>query len=405
MGFLNSNNFCRWLDIDNTPEFTNDGDFVATDAPSWNFADDAVIGNSDNAWTWDSSLSGIVKCDDVTQTYFDSKGISQELDIKKDKIYCIETELHNGRASDTNFYFYFTDGVKSQLVKQILVVNSTDPYRFYVKADNNYSKVMVVARNDNDMLLTDMYYLKVYEFNECFYALPLIKNDTISVFVNGELDSTSIPFAGLKIGMLVNYAMYIRDIASLNQIIISGTIYSVYADEWVIPVLPPGNIRFVLYDDTIESYDVIYFISNSFQRSISKDFTSVLKYKNAVDALGYQYTDAPTFYNKFRIDIRSGPVQNPENAKGYETYQGDFIKVKSDITRVKEFETRFLDEGAHEAFASMLSHSEILIDNIEYKKNQDSTYEVSYSEFDDTQIGNGIVTLLDADYSSAVKLC
>jgi hypothetical protein len=70
-----------------------------------------------------------------------------------------------------------------------------------------------------------------------------------------------------------------------------------------------------------------------------------------------------------------------------------------------EFQTRFFDEAANEAFFSMLAHSEIYIDGVRYKKQPDQSYSISWSDFDDSKIGNGSVNLLRVDYSAAVINC
>ena len=403
MAFLNTNNFCKWLDPVNTIEFTKDGSFAKTDAPDWNLSDDAVIGNSEVAFAWDPSSGGILKADDLTQTFFDSKGLSQSLNIKKGNIYCFDTHLHNGRASETIFYFYFVSGNNNQLVKTIVTNNDTEFYKFFIKADSNYSKVMVVIRNAGDMILTDVRDLKIYEFDECFYSLPLYKGDGLNIFVNAVLDNTVDVFSQLKVGLWNENGIYLRDIANLNQIVISGDNYSMYLDEWIVPDLPSGIFRFIIYDDS-GGFDLELYLSNSFQEISNKNYTSWIKYNNAVDTLNYLYSDVPSFYNEFRIDLWTGRPNYNDNVKGYETYEGDLIEVKRDIQKRIEFQTRFFDEGAHEAFFAMLGHSSIEIDGIIYKKGEQS-YDIAWSEDDDNKIGNGIVNLLVEDYSAAIKTC
>lgn len=403
MAFLNRNNFCRWFDPTNTNEFTTDGDFAnavsTSDLPNWSFIDDANIGNSEQEWEWDSPLNGLVNCKDLSQTFFDSKGLSQSVDVRKDKIYCFDTKLHNGRASDTTFYFY----LGTQLVRSIVLNNATEAHKFYVKADNNYNYVMVVAINDSDMLTVQMQWMRVYEFDECFYTVPLLKNDGLNIFVNAVLDNTIDVFSQLKVGLWHNNSMYLRDITTLNQIVISGDSYSMYLDEWIVPPLPIGNFRFIIYDDS-DGFDLELYLSNSFQKVPNKNYTSWIKYNNAADTLNYLYESAPSFYNEFRIDLWTGRPNFNENVKGYETYEGDLIRVKSDIQRLVEFQSRFFDEAAHEALFSMLGHSSIEIDGIEYKKGEQS-YEITWSEDDDNKIGNGIINLLEVDYSAAIKTC
>ena len=403
MALLNRNNFCRWLDPVNTPEFTIDGDFAngvsGTDLPDWNLVDTAQIGNDEEDWEWRESVGGNVRCFDVSQTNFDSKGLSQSLDIRKDKIYCFDVSIQNLRASDTTFYFF----LGSQLVRSILVVNALEEHRFYVKADNNYDNVMLVAINDSDMIHVQVFSMKVYEFDKCFYTLPLFKSDGINIFVNAVLDNTVDVFSQLKVGLWNDNGIYLRDIVSLNQIVISGDSYSMFLDEWTVPVLPIGDFRFVIYDDS-NGYDIELYLSNSFQRVPNTNFTSFVKYNNAADALGYLYESAPSFFNKFRVDLWTGRPNFNENVKGYETYEGDLIRVKSDIQKLVEFQTRFFDQGAHEAFFSMLSQSSIEIDGITYKKGEQS-YDITWSEDDDNKIGTGIVNLLVEDYSAAIKTC
>ena len=399
MAFLNSNNFCRWGDLVNTnPSLSGSGSIT-----DWKLDDIAPIGDNESAWT--SVSNNAVVINGATES---TKGLSQNVKIKAGHRYFINWEIKENLYGDTDFYIYFIGGSRSQqaVVKRIGATGN-EKHQHEVVANSDYSKVLIcavaVAGAGISVYVNDF---RLMDAGRCDYAIPLLKGDTISIFGNVEFDTADVPFTNLKIGLWKHdQGIYLLDIASLNQNVISGTIYSFYVTEWIVPELPSGSFSFILYNDDDFTDTMVYYWSNAFKKLTRVDYTSLLKYRNAADALGYQYASVPAFYNKFRIDLRVGYPQNPENAKGYETYDGDFIKVKSDITKIREFETRFLDEGAHEAFASMLSHSEILIDNIEYKKNQDSTYEVSYSEFDDTQIGNGIVTLLDADYSSAVKLC
>ena len=403
MAFLNRNNFCTFFDPTNTPEFTNDGDFAngvsATDLPGWNMVDDANIGSSQEDWVWDSSSGGLVNCIDLTSTNFDSKGLSQSLNIKKNKIYCFDVNIQASNLADTTFYFY----LGTQLVRSIVNVNTDDDHKFYAKADSNYNSAMVVARNDSDQLHVQIEWFKVYEFDECFYSIPLLENDGLNIFVNAVLDNTVDVFSQLKVGLWNDNGMYLPDITDLNQLVISGDSYSMYLDEWIVPDLPPGEFRFIIYDDS-GGFNLELYLSNPFQEIANKNYTSWIKYNNAVDTLSYLYEDVPSFYNEFRIDLWTGRPNYNENVKGYETYEGDLIRVKSDIQRRVEFQTRFFDENAHEAFFAMLGHSSIEIDGIEYKKGEES-YDIAWSEDDGNKIGNGIVNLLEVDYSAAIKTC
>lgn len=239
----------------------------------------------------------------------------------------------------------------------------------------------------------------------CYYALPLFEGDTINMFMNFVIDDSELAFSILKLGLWSDTleTIYIPNIVSLNQIIISGDNYSMYADEWIVPLLFDGNYRFVIYEEGMPADDIRYF-SNAFRKVPNTNYTAWVKYNNSVDTLGYLYESAPSFFNEFRVDLWTGRPNFNENVKGYETYEGELIKVKSDIQKLIEFQTRFFDDGAHEAFFSMLSHSSIEIDGITYKKGEQS-YDITWSEDDDNKIGNGIVNLLVDDYSAAIQTC
>lgn len=241
------------------------------------------------------------------------------------------------------------------------------------------------------------------EIETCYYALPLVQGDSINMFMNFILDDTVVPFADLKLGLWsADLGILLGDIVSLNQIVISGDNYSFYADEWTVPALPKNeNFRFVLFN----SPATILFYSNSFRVINNTEFTSVVRYRNSNDTLGYLYETATTFYNEFRVDVWTGRPNYNENVKGYDTHEGDFITVKSDIQKLREFQTRFFDEVANEAFFSMLAQSEFFINEIRYKKPQEQGYEITWSEDDDNIIGNGTVNLLVNDYSAAVINC
>lgn len=236
----------------------------------------------------------------------------------------------------------------------------------------------------------------------CYYALPLVEGDSMGIFSNFILDNAVNPFADLKVGLWSkNLGIYIPDIA--KSIILSNLPdYQWYIDGWSVPILPKNeNYRFVMYN----APSTILFYSNSFRFVNNTDYTSVVRYRNANDALGYLYETATTFFNEFRVDVWTGRPNYPENVRGYETYEGGFIQVKSDIQKLRTFETRYLDEVSHEAFSSMLTQSEFYIDEIRYKKQSDQSYDIAWSEGDDSKIGMGAVSLLVNDYSAAVINC
>lgn len=240
----------------------------------------------------------------------------------------------------------------------------------------------------------------------CDYALPLVTGDKIGLMTNMYLNNLINPFADLRLGLWSEETgIYIFNIPKFTLTTAPGLApdeYLIYTVNWTVPDLPNNeNFRFILYNDPA----TILYYSNSFREVANTEYTSVVEYRNSNDAYGFLYASAPTFYNKFRVDLWTGRPNYNENKSGYETYEGDFIQVKSDIQKIREFQTRFMDEVSHEAFFSMLSHSDIEIDGIAYKKQPDQSYTIEWSEFDDNKIGNGIVNLLRVDYSEAIINC
>lgn len=403
MSFLNNNNFCRWGDvIHENPQM--DESATPTVLEDWTPDDIAPIGDNESEWSYIGGYAAIIN--GATES---TKGLSQIVSIQEGRKYMINWTLKENLYGDTDFYLYAISG---DLATQILVerIGGTGDviFQYEFEADRNYNKILACAVAVSGSGISA--YIKNLLFTDigsCNYAAPLLKGDTLSIFGNVELDDSVIAFSGLKLGLWkIDEGLYLQDISSLNQNVISGNLYSFYVDEWSVPVLPKGLFSFVLYDDTNYGVEtMIYYWSNVFNKRSVTGLTSMIKYRNSADTLGYQYASYPSFYNQFRVDLWAGRSNFPENITGYETYNGGFIKTKSDITKLREFETRFFDEGAHEAFAAMLAHSEVLIDDVEHKKTNDGDYSISWSDDDDNKIGNGSVNLLIVDYSSAIKIC
>lgn len=404
MANLNNNNFCVWIDSGVNTELTTNSSFTsgaAFQADDWNQSDVAPIGDNEEEWLWSVASGGIEFASGAPNT---TKGLSQEINIKQGNLYVIEFDIEELNIKDTTFSVFFT-GAGSQLLQAVTINNERQSYIINVIADADYSKIMGVFTAATDGIQGRFHELKVSLINStiCHYAMPLYKGDAINMFMNFILDDSVVPFADLKLGLWSPaLGIYLGDIVSLNQIVISGDNYSFYADEWTVPALPKNeNFRFVLFN----APDTILYYSNSFRVVNNTEFTSMVRYRNSNDALGYLYETATTFYNEFRIDVWTGRASYNENERGYDTHEGDFITVKSDIQKIREFQTRFFDEVANEAFFSMLAQSEFFIDEIRYKKQPEQGYDIAWSDDDDNKIGNGIVSLLVNDYSAAVINC
>jgi len=239
---------------------------------------------------------------------------------------------------------------------------------------------------------------------DCFYTLPLLQGDTLQIMFNYTLDDAVVPFSTLRLGLYneTDSAFYLLDIASITQVTIVGASYVIHF-SWTVPPLPPkARFRFMLYE---ASFSAFYYFSNSLQPVSSSNYTGLVKYRNAVDTLGYAYTSASSFYNQIRVGLWTGRPTPIENVIGYQTYLNNTIRTRTSINKKREFETRFFDEGAHVAFFAMLAQSEFYIDDVRFKKAEGDEYSITWSEFDDEQIGNGSVELMVDDYSEAINLC
>jgi hypothetical protein len=245
---------------------------------------------------------------------------------------------------------------------------------------------------------------------ECNYALPLIQGETINFFFNYALDNTVDPYTGLLCGLWSdNLGIYLPNVMPIAKLTTHPSLganeYKVYSQSpWTVPLVPKNEtFRFVLY---YAPSDIRYY-SNPFKYKFNTNYTVEVKYRNESNDMEYIYDTGGllTFQNTFRVDCRAGRPTFNENVSGYDTYEGGFIQTKSDIQKSRQFQTRHLDEVVHDGWFSMLANSYFTIDALRYKKAQDQSYDIEWSEFDDNKIGNGMVNLLIDDYSSAVINC
>jgi hypothetical protein len=156
----------------------------------------------------------------------------------------------------------------------------------------------------------------------------------------------------------------------------------------------------VLYEDT----ENVHFISNVFRYTATTSDTSIIKYRNTKNTLGYQYETATAFYNQFRIDLWRGLSNWPNTSRGYETYEGDFIRTKTDIQKQTEFRLPHMNESAMEAFISAFLHDEVYIDDVEYIKPDGQNLSITWSE-DEIRIGTGVINLQEISFSKSIESC
>jgi hypothetical protein len=383
-------NFLEFNDL--SASLVSNGDISSDTA--WIVNDTAPIGDNDDAWAYS------------TQTYQTeafggdwTNGLSQEVTIKKNTEYLFKVQIQSGNANDVKFYVLLVSGSNYVTLHEEIINNETKFAAFNYKPTSNYEKIMVVAFNEGG---GGTFIGRVLDFNvyklACDYAMPLIAEDVVKGYTNFDIDDTVIPFADLKLG-LFDDSFYLYDIATLTQVVVSGDIYNVHF-EWTVPVLPKGNFRFVLYEDTNE----VHYISNVFRYTANDLHTSIIKYRNTKNTLDYEYETATTFYNQFRIDLWEGRANWPEKSRGYETYEGGFIRTKSDIQKEREFKYSFASEGVLEAFTSALLHDEVYLDDIEFIKADGQSLTIEWGQ-DELEIGTGTISLQEVSYSKSIESC
>ena len=391
-------NFCNFQRLQQSNSLVTNGD-ITSNANGWTLDDTAPFGDNDQAWEYQSNTL-------QTQAFGDdwTNGASQIINFKKGITYLFKVTIQSGNANDVRFYVSLVDKSNYVNVLDETLNDENITYTFQYTPSADYEKIMVVAFNSGGGVtyIGRIYDLNIYELNtlfdgDCDYALPMVAGDTLSIYTNFELDDTDIAFSTLEVGLYQD-GIYLGDIATLNQVVISGDIYNVYF-EWTVPTLPKGNYRFILHNG-----DEIYYISNSFRYTANTTDTKVIKYRNTKNAFSYRYETATTFYNQFRIDLWKGLPSWPQKSRGYETYEGAFIRTKADTQKLVPWNMSYVNEGVLEAFSSALLHDELYLDDVEYEKPDGENISVDWSQ-EDLRIGTGIVNLQEVSYSKSIESC
>lgn len=393
-------NFCDFKRLNSSNSLIPDGDITGCSGGAingFNMNDVSPIGTNDIEWV---CVITAANPDSFSSANEWTSGLSYQVRLYKGNSYLLKYSLSETFSNDCDVYFIFVNnnGYQIASVERINNISALE-FTHSVVATSDFDKIVIVANNvGGGSFGPRVVESHIYELNDCDYALPLIKGDTVQAYTNFELDDTDIAFADLKIGLYSN-GFYLYDIATLNQVVVSGDIYNVYF-SWTVPVLPKGNYRFVLYEDT----EIIHYLSNVFRYTSNALHTSIIKYRNTKNILGYTYQTASTFYNQFRVDIWKGSPSWPEKSRGYETYEGDFIRTKSDIQKKVEFKLSYASENVMEAFISSLLHDEFYIDDIEFKKSDGDSLSLEWSQ-EDLQIGTGTINLQEVSYSKSIESC
>lgn len=107
-------------------------------------------------------------------------------------------------------------------------------------------------------------------------------------------------------------------------------------------------------------------ISNNIQVNKSLQ-TKVVKFKDAYDVYGFQYTLNPSFFQQFRIELVFGRIPKfPVLEKVYRQQDGVFKNKNVSIDKQYSLKIGYMDETAHKGLMVGLKHSDFYIDGVQY---------------------------------------
>jgi hypothetical protein len=107
-------------------------------------------------------------------------------------------------------------------------------------------------------------------------------------------------------------------------------------------------------------------ISNNIQFNKSLQ-TKVIKFKHAQDAYGFQYSENPSFYQQFRLELVFGRLTKfPLIEKVYRQQDGTFRNQNVSVDKQKTLKTGYFDETTHQGLMIAVKHSDFYIDGVKY---------------------------------------
>ncbi len=104
--------------------------------------------------------------------------------------------------------------------------------------------------------------------------------------------------------------------------------------------------------------------------------TKFLEYKHNQDAFTFEYSQMPTFYQKFRLELNFGRiVKFPLIEKVYRQQDGTFRNQNVSIDKQYMLKTGYFDENAHKALSVALKHSDVYLDGVKFFNQGDYEYD------------------------------
>jgi hypothetical protein len=192
------------------------------------------------------------------------------------------------------------------------------------------------------------------------YKPPIFEGDVINFFINMQSDFVGLDTTSLALGMFRAGELVATNIGALNYLSVAGGVK--ISGTIAIPSLCDGTYNYIIYNTT--NMDLV-FISNPMEliNDVSIQYTSMLKFRNKADVLGWNYFAEPSFYNTVRIHALLVDEQTTEETSEYNDVNYNIITPKIVLRKEHTLEIDYLDSISHDAFHVALRHSEVYLDN------------------------------------------
>lgn len=194
------------------------------------------------------------------------------------------------------------------------------------------------------------------------YKLPVFEGDVINFFINSESDTIDLDNTNLALGMLQCGELAATNIGTLNYLTIAPGGFKIHGNI-TIPIIYPGIYNYVIYDTV--TMNLVY-ISNPVEliNDVSIQYTTMLKYRNKRNILGFNYYEEPSYYNTIRIHVALTDEQTTEDISQYDDVNYNIITPKLVIRKEHTLEVDYIDNISHDALHLALRHTEVYLDDL-----------------------------------------
>jgi len=191
-------------------------------------------------------------------------------------------------------------------------------------------------------------------------------------------------------------------IAALNEVAVTGGVR--FRIDFTMPTPSGGNgyYRFMIWN-TVSTE--VKFISNPVRvtsQLCDIAYTSTVQYSSPNNIFNYDYEQDPQIETILRIEVNLTDTQFPDEQEEYkELSTGLKKRYSSELDKVYELETYYFDDAAHEAFAVMLQHEDLIMNDVPIVKDGDYSVETDTRQ----NVYRGRVTVIDNNFANINRGC